>query len=158
MALVFRSLTPSDVGEILDYENRRLADTIINEADRNIHSWNARWRKESLEFYAQSGWSFLVRDEDVKSPFSPEGLLMGYFLGQTLVYLDGHVQTLWVEHIQFSSLQARDELCDLAVRAARDKHFQKVVFPNVQNIKNTIKQLKAEEWNTGCFQVATTKG
>lgn len=118
------------------------------EMDRQIQSWNARWRRESLAHYLPLGWSFCAR-EDSK--------LMGYFLGQPLLFLDGQTQSLWIEHIQFSSLQVRDQLIELAVKLGREKHLQKVYFPNETNINPALQSIKAEAWLPTSMAVRTTK-
>lgn len=157
MALFCRILQLQDLEELLDFENKKLAEQIPDEMERTFASWNARWRKESLEHYLKLGWSFLVREQDKQSEFSDEGLLVGYFLAQPLLFLDGQTQSLWVEHVQYASLQARDELCELAYKLSREKHLQKVFFPNASGIANSISAFKAEPWNPGVMSVKTTK-
>lgn len=157
MALFCRIVQLQDLDEILDFENRRLQEQIPDEMERTLHSWNARWRKEALEHYLKLGWSFLARDKDKPSPFSDEGLLVGYFIAQPLLFLDGQTQSLWVEHLQYTSLQARDELCELAYKLSREKHLQKVFFPNVAGINNSISAFKAEIWNPSVMSIKTTK-
>lgn len=157
MGLFCRIIQIEDLQEILDFENRKLQELIPDEMERTLASWNVRWRREALEHYLPLGWSFLVRDQEKPSPASEEGLLVGYFIAQPLLFLDGQTQSLWVEHLQSASLQARDELCDLAYRLSREKHFQKVFFPNVSGINNSISALKAEAWNPAVMHIKTTK-
>lgn len=149
MSLDFKIVQASEIPEILDYEQRKLAEQILNEEDRAILSWNARWRKEALEHYIPMGWSFLARDAT--------GKLMGYFIAQPLLFLDGNTQSLWMEHLQYSSLQARDELSDLAYRLSREKHLQKVYFPKSPATLNSTKHMRAEEWNPQVLSAKTTK-
>jgi hypothetical protein len=157
MNLFCRVIQVQDLNEILDFENKKLQESIPDEMARTLHSWNVRWRKEALEHYLASGWSFLARDPDKLSEFSDEGLLVGYFIAQPLLFLDGQTQSLWVEHLQYASLQARDELCELAYRLSREKHFQKVYFPDVSGINNSISSFKAETWNPAVMHIKTTK-
>lgn len=157
MSLFCRVIQMQDLQEILDFENRKLQELIPDEMERTLHSWNVRWRKESLEHYIPLGWSFLVRDRETPSVDSDEGTLIGYFLAQPLLFLDGQTQSLWIEHLQSASLQARDELCELAYRLSREKHFQKVFFPNVSGINNSISAFKAEVWNPAVMHIKTTK-
>ncbi|WP_413289661.1 hypothetical protein [Bdellovibrio sp. HCB337] len=157
MALFCRVIQLQDLPEILDFENKKLQELIPDEMERTLHSWNVRWRKEALEHYFALGWSFLVRDKDKTSPYSDEGLLVGYFMAQPLLFVDGQTQSLWVEHLQYASLQARDELCELAYKLSREKHFQKVYFPNVSGINNSISAFKAEAWNPAVMHIKTTK-
>ncbi|HEY8272883.1 MAG TPA: hypothetical protein VIG33_18460 [Pseudobdellovibrionaceae bacterium] len=157
MNLFCRVIQLEDLNEIIDFENKKLKELIPDEMERTLHSWNARWRKEALEHYFPLGWSFLVRDPDKTSEFSDEGLLVGYYIAQPLLFLAGQTQSLWVEHLQYASLQARDELCELAYRISREKHFQKVFFPNVSGINNSISSFKAEIWNPDVMSIKTTK-
>ena len=157
MSLFCRVVQIQDLQEILDFENKKLQELIPDEMERTLHSWNVRWRKEALEHYFSLGWSFLARDQDKTSAYSEEGLLAGYFIAQPLLFLSGETQSLWVEHLQYASLQARDELCELAYKLSREKHFQKVFFPNESGINNSISAFKAEAWNPGVMHIKTTK-
>ncbi len=149
MSLNLRIIQPSEIDDILAFEQKRLQETIPNEADRTFALWHSRSRKESLEHYLPMGWSFLARDNDDQ--------LVGYFVAQPLLFFDGQTQSLWVEHLQSSSLQARDALTDLAYRLSREKHFQRVYYPNQPHILNSIRPLKPEEWNSQALFVKTTK-
>lgn len=157
MSLYLRIIQISEVDEILEFEQRKLADAISDSMEREMISWNSKWRKEALQHYFPMGWSFLARDRSQASPWSEEGLLVGYFLAQPLLFLDGQTQSLWMEHIQFSSLQVRDELCELAWRLSREKHFQKVYFPEVSSISNAIRPMGASPWVPQVLQMKTTK-
>lgn len=158
MALYCRVIQTHDLPELFAYEQRKLAEAVPDENERTLQSWQARWRKESLEHYLPMGWSFLARDRDIASEASEEGALVGYFVAQPLLFVDGHTQSLWVEHLSYSSLQARDELADLAYKLAREKNFQRVYFPNVSGIANSVKALKAEPWQAPVLSVKTSKG
>lgn len=157
MSLSFRVIQLSEVDEILDFEKRKLAEQISDESERSIAAWNARWRREALEHYIPMGWCFLARDSAIRSEFSDEGALQGYFIAQPLLFLDGQTQSLWMEHLQYSSLQARDELSDLAYRLSREKHLQKVYFPRTPATLNSTKHMKTEEWNPQVLAAKTTK-
>lgn len=157
MVLFSRILQSADLEEIQDFEQRKLAETVSDENERTLQSWHARWRRESLEHYLPMGWSFITRDPDIQSPWSKEGLLMGYFIAQPMVFLDGQTQSLWVEHVAYSSLKARDELCELAYKLCREKHFQRVYFPNAGGLQNSLAALKAELWHPQVLSVRTSK-
>lgn len=157
MSLYTRVITKADLDEIVALEKAKLAETIADEMEREMKSWNSRWRKESLEHYLPQGWSFLVRDRSQKSPYSEEGLLVGYFLAQPLLFFDGNTQNLWIEHIQFSTLQARDELCELGYKLSREKHFQQVFFPETQAVQNAVKNFKSSPWDPQVLMIKTTK-
>lgn len=157
MSLYHRVATAADILEIRDFEKAKLANSIADEMEREIASWNARWREESLNHYLALGWSFLVRDKEQKSTYSSEGLLLGYFLAQPLLFFDGQTQSLWVEHIEAASQQAHKELCDLAYRMSREKHFQKVIFPNSEALAQSVASLKTAPWAPPTTEVKTTK-
>lgn len=158
MGLYYRVIQPADLAEILDYENRKLVEAVSDETERTLQSWHARWRKESLEHYLPLGWSFLSRDTEKTSPHSDEGLLVGYFVAQPLLFVDGQTQTLWVEHVSYSSLQARDELCELVYKLCREKNFQRALFPNLAGVVNSVAAFKAENWQAPVLSVRTSKG
>jgi hypothetical protein len=149
MSLTLQVIQISELDEILDYENRRQAELVADENERTFQAWHARWRKESLEHYLKLGWSFLARSDDQA--------LVGYFLAQPMLFFEGHTQSLWVEYLQTSSLQARDSLTELAYRLSREKHFQRVYFPNQTSILNSVRQFKSEEWNPQTLFIKTTK-
>lgn len=157
MSFYCRVIQKEDIEELLDFESRKLMETEQNEMEREFIKWNSRWRKEALEHYTQLGWSFLARNSEIRSNFSNEGLLVGYFTAQPLLFLDGQTQSLWVEHMSYSALQARDELVEIAYRMARDKHFQRVYFLNNQGVVNSVKAFKPESWNPQMIYVKTTK-
>lgn len=151
MSLICRVIQTEDLQDILDLENRKLQEAYPDEMERMIAGWNSKFRVEALNHYIPLGWSFLARDaEDQK--------LVGYFIAQPLLFLHGHTQSLWVEHVQYSSLQARDELCELAYKLGREKHLQRVYFPQDNGVPNSIQTFKPESWNPGTFAVKTTKG
>lgn len=157
MSLYCRVIQIEDLNEIFDYESKKLQELIADESERALASWHARWRKEALEHYLPLGWSFLARDRDISSSFSSEGQLVGYFLAQPFLFMEGHTQCLWLEHLSYSSLQARDELCDLAYRLSREKHFQRVMFPNMSGVANSVAVLKPENWQPNILNIKTTK-
>jgi hypothetical protein len=151
MNLYCNVVLPEDLQDILDLENKKLIENYPDESERMIAGWNSKFRIEALNHYIPLGWSFLARDSETKS-------LMGYFIAQPLLFLDGQTQSLWVEHVQYASLQARDELCELAYKIGREKHLQRVYFPQENGISNSVKGFKPEVWQPGTFAVKTTKG
>ncbi len=157
MSLYLRVVEPSEIEEICDYENQKLMESIPDDSERQLKSWNARWRRESLEHYLQMGWSFLARDTDTKSDRHPEGELVGYFIAQPLLFFDGYTQSLWVEHVAYSTLKSRDELCELAYKLAREKHLQKVFFPQSSALQNCLTAFRAETWKPNVLSVRSTK-
>lgn len=149
MSLKLQVIQPTEIDEILNFENKKLQQLVPDEMERSIQSWNARWRKEALEHYLSLGWSFSARDQDDE--------LVGYFIAQAFLFLDGQTQSLWVEHLQFNSLPVRDALCELAYKLGREKHLQKVYFPDTLTIATALQSYKAEPWEPVVLQVRTTK-
>ncbi|MEK2643840.1 hypothetical protein [Bdellovibrio sp. BCCA] len=151
MSLFCRVIQADDLQDILDLENKKLQESYPDEMERMMASWSSKFRVEALNHYIALGWSFLARDQESNK-------LMGYFIAQPLLFLDGQTQSLWVEHVQHCSLQARDELCELAYKLGREKHLQRVYFPNDNGIPNSVKSFKPETWQPGTLSVKTTKG
>lgn len=149
MSLFCRIIQVEDLPQILEFEAKKMQETYPDENDRTFAQWNSRARKEALEHYLPMGWSFLAKDEDDE--------LVGYFLGQPLLFLEGQTQSLWVEHVQYSSLKARDELCELAYKLSREKHFQRVYFPQAHGVINSVSLFKPETWQPASLMVKTTK-
>lgn len=157
MSLFLQIIQRAEINEILDYESQKAKEQFADESERMFQSWAAPWRQESLEHYLSMGWSFVARDPEQVSPHSAAGLLVGYFIAQPLLFFAGQTQSLWVEHLQYSSLQARDELCELAYRLSREKHFQKVFFPQTPTLGPLLKSMKAEEWGPNVMFINTTR-
>ena len=150
MSLFCRVIQADDLQDIQDLENRKLQEAYPDEMESMMAGWNSKFRVEALNHYIGLGWSFLARDEENK--------LMGYLIAQPLLFFDGHTQSLWVEHVQYCSLQARDELCELAYKLGREKHLQRVYFPNDNGVPNSVKSFKPDPWTPGTLSVKTTKG
>lgn len=135
--------------QVIDYEEQKLLQLQEDETERMFKAWHAKWRKESLEHYLPMGWSFVAKND--------QGAIVGYFLAQPLLFIEGFTQALWVEHLQFDSVQIRDELCELAYKIAREKHLQKVYFPKESNIEDSVRRYKSENWDPKMLSVKTTR-
>jgi hypothetical protein len=147
-SLNLQVLQASEMDTIRTLEEELLSVQMPDEMERQIFSWNARWRKESLEHYIPMGWSFCARRGEE---------LTGYFLAQPFLFFDGQTQTLWIEHLQAKDTVTRDALIELAVKLGREKHLQKVLFPSDEKITETLKNYKSEIWKSPILQVRTTK-
>lgn len=153
-----RITTIHDLEEILDFEARILEKQIPDEAERIFAQWNSRTRKEALEHHLGLGWSFLVRDQEKKSKWSSEGELLGYFIGQPLLFFEGQTQSLWVEHISAENDEVFFFLGDLAYRLSREKHFQRVYLPNSDRAQMLFAPFKITSWKPDTLFIRTTKG
>lgn len=157
MDLYSRIVQKSDVEEIYDYESKLLDGTNLDEHEKMLFVWSSRWRKEALDHYFNLGWSFLIRDKSQKSLLSDEGLLLGYFIAQPLVFFDGQTQSLWIEHIRYTSENAKNSLIELAVRLGKEKHFQRVFFPEDFDLEHNALNFKKEDWNPKSIFIKTTR-
>jgi hypothetical protein len=130
-----RILQNSDLDSILQFEQELLKNTIEDQMEREMSSWHAPWRRESLEHYLPQGWSFGVFNQKE---------LVGYFLAQPQLFVRGMTQSLWVEHLNAHALETRLELVDIARRLCREKHFQMLYILNPDHSVESIKTAKFE--------------
>lgn len=135
MKVEYRIAQSADLETIYQFAESRLKVHIPDDMERMIQIWSSRFRKESLEHYLKLGWSFIAED--------PSQNCVGYFLGQPLLFVEGHTQTLWVEDVQAQTPEISADLIEISYKLSRDKHFQKVilspdaqVFLDAKNIKH----------------------
>ena len=135
------------VDRVYQFERERLSGE-LSEIEREMNSWQQPWRRESLEHYSQLGWSFISwRDEQVQ----------GYLLAQPILFFNNWTQTLWIEHLSFSHDEVGQELVDVAVRWAKTKHLQKVIF-NSQSESASFVSENFEKFKPGQYlHMSTTK-
>lgn len=143
-------LQESDMEELQEFEKKKLEASVPEEVERQLLSWSAKWRPESMQHYLPLGWSFVVRDLQTQK-------ILGYFLAQALLFMDGQTQSLWVEHVQCVDKKIFQVLIEVATKTAREKHFQKVYFKNESSVKELGPIPKSSLWNPDVFQVFTTK-
>jgi hypothetical protein len=148
--LAYQIATPKELDEILAFGEARLAANDPDPTTRMFKSWHAPWRKESLEHYLKLGWSFIVRDKQTNE-------LLGFFLGQALLFMRGHTQTLWIEALDAKTEEARQGLADVAIRLSREKHLQRVLFAETANVQGAIKNFPHAPMQGAITEVATTK-
>lgn len=151
MELAYHIATIAELDEILAFSQAQLAKSEPDETARMFKSWHAPWRKEALEHYLKLGWSFTVREKS-------SGRLLGYFLGQALLFLRGQTQTLWIEVLEAENEEARAGLTDVAIRLSREKHLQRVLFAESANVKGAFGAFKSTPIPDVIIEVATTKG
>ena len=153
MSLTFRILQLEDALSILQLEKKILAKLNDDPMLAEIESWTSPWRQESLNHYLPMGWSFggFLRDQQNK-----ETELKCYFLGQPMLFLNRQTQSLWVEHIYYENPMMGYEIFEIALKLSREKHFQKVYFPEyIQNLD--LKGLKISPWDPQYLEIKTTK-
>jgi len=103
---------------VQNFELGRLPQN-LSEIQREMTSWEKPWRKESLAHYSQLGWSFVAEDK---------GEILGYTLGQPLLFFNNWTQSLWVEHCSYKDEEVGFQLLDTSIRWAKTKHLQKVIM------------------------------
>ena len=143
----FQVIGPLDAEEIFAFADARLSAAIVDESERMFASWNAKWRRESLEHYLKLGWSIVARIE---------GQAVGFFLAQPFMFFRGQTQTVWVEHIEAADVRVRKALIDVAVRVGREKHMQRVLFADASLIE--LSAWGAQPLEDCPLEVKTTKG
>lgn len=145
----YRIAQTEDLENIFLFAENKLKTVISDDMERMMAIWESRFRKEALEHYLKLGWSFVAEDA-VKN-------VIGFFLGQPLLFFQGQTQTLWVEFILANDENIKMNLADIAYKLSRDKHFQQVLFPeDVQNL-NFEKPISFQKIKDPIIWAKTTK-
>lgn len=135
-----------DLPQVEAFERRRLEADPRDAVEKELDSWKARWRKESLDHYLSLGWSFGIWNE---------GELKAYLLGQPLLFFQGYTQALWVEYMSFSDAKLGEQLIDIVYRWSRDKHLQRVLFSSESVPQSLVGNLSLID--EGIFELKTSK-
>lgn len=147
---MYRIAELADLETVFEYEAKKMHDPAIGEIENQILIWDSNFRKEALEHYFKLGWSFLAFDQNNK--------LVGFFLGQPLLFFDKQTQSLWVEYVSADNNDIYTELVDIAYRLARDKHLQRVLYSKeVQNGGYLTKEFPFKDWELQISFLKTTK-
>lgn len=149
MNLNMKVLGPQNQEEILLFERTLLNESPGDEIEKEMASWKARWRQESLEHYLKLGWSFGIWDSN--------GKLEAYLLGQPLLFFQSYTQTLWVEYMSVREQESLRSLVEIAYRWARDKHFQRVLFSSAFLNKNIADELSLKTYEEGIYELKSSK-
>jgi hypothetical protein len=141
-------LTEEHVERIFAFENdRRLEGASFDDI---MASWSSPWRKESLEHYAKTGWSFFLEDPQTQE-------VQGFILAQMVVFFRGFTQTLHVEYLSGTTPEARAQLVEIVCKWAKDKHLQRVYLPEVQKDDLKLMPFPIEYDQQNLWAVRTTK-
>lgn len=141
-------LKPDNIEQVLTLDSMRLSKLHSDPVDLEFAKWQSRSRREAVEHYLPMGWSFgLWRDTE----------LLGYFLAQPLLFYSGMTQSLWIEAVVSGDTAVDFQLIDTAVRLAREKHFQQVLFSDCEKHMSLLKDLKGLPLTDTIFMVRTTK-
>lgn len=146
--VTYRIAQTADVESIHQYETKKIFGEEAESFENKMLVWDSSYRKESLEHYLKLGWSFVAEKENQ---------IVGFFLGQPLLFLDKQTQTLWVEYVSADSQEIFTELVDIAYRLSREKHFQKVLFSTTVQKEKLTKQFDFKPWDRQNIFLKTTK-
>ena len=145
----YRIAQLDDVESVYEFELQKTSVSGADEYEKMMAVWSSPFRKESLEHYFKLGWSFLALDSARR--------VVGFFLGQPLLFFDQQTQSLWIEHVSANNLFISTELVDIAYRLAREKHFQRVlVSENIKSL-NLEKPFPFQKWERSISYLKTTK-
>lgn len=147
--VTYRIAQLADVENVFNYEYKKQFSDDSDEIENQIKVWDSFFRKEALEHYFKMGWSFLAFDANQN--------LVGFFMGQPLLFLDRQTQSLWVEYVSADSDQIYTELVDIAYRLSREKHFQKVLFSKDVQTQFLTQTFPFKEWERDVVYLKTTK-
>lgn len=150
MELVFKVLQMNDLEPVMAFEESIMSKLIPDEMERMIAHWSSKTRKEALEHYLNIGWSFAATDS--------EGQIVGYFIAQPLLFFEGQTQNLWVEHVCAENENIHFQLCEIAYKLGREKHLQRVYFPQDPETQKSIKNFNPIAMDHPIVFVKTTKG
>lgn len=135
------------VDAVYDYEKTQLPMD-MGDIQKEMVSWDKPWRKESLEHYSKLGWSFIAFEGD---------RIVGYVLGQTVLFFNNWTQTLWMEHLSFQNEEVGFQLADTIVRWAKTKHLQKVIVNRDSDRAAFVAESFPKFQEGGFFHLSTTK-
>lgn len=147
--VTYRIAQLSDVDAVYDFEMKQKFTDADDEMETMMAVWSSSFRKEALEHHFKLGWSFIGSNS--------KNQVVGFFLGQPLLFFDAQTQTLWVEYVSAINLAITTELVDIAYRLAREKHFQRVLISeSIQHLK-LEKVLPFQKWDRSTSLLKTTK-
>ena len=147
--ITYRIAQLDDVNAVFNYEYQKNYNAGLDEIENQIMVWNSFFRKESLEHYFKTGWSFVAHDH--------LNNIVGFFMGQALLFMDKQTQSLWVEHVSANDSLIFTELVDIAYRLSREKHLQKVLFSSIVQEQTLTKSFPFTEWERTIKYLKTTK-
>ncbi len=114
-----------------------------------FESWTAPWRKESLEHYLKGGWCFIAT-----TLIQNKREVSGFFLAQPILFMSRQTQSLWIEMLLGENENVTEFLIEIAVKTAREKHLQRVLFADYSHLKPYLdkfgvhqQQNDIGEWN-----------
>lgn len=147
--ITYRIAQLDDVESIYNFELGQTSKITDDEFETMMAVWSSPFRKESLEHYFKLGWSFIA--------FNAKKEVVGFFLGQPLLFFDKQTQSLWIEHVSALNSSISTELVDIAYRLAREKHFQRVLLSETIQQLDLQKTFPFQKWERTIQFLKTTK-
>ncbi len=144
-------LTEKHIESVLGFERELLnKNSEMDEMEKEMSSWHAKWRQEQLEHYLSLGWSAGI--------YNDNNQLTAYYLAQPIVFFRGLTQTIWVEHFAFENKQDMETLLEVCYRQAREKHLQAVIIHNPSTpIAEVHEGLKTQKLDEELYLIKTAK-
>lgn len=141
-------LRPEDAEPVLAFARSRLQNAIDDPVELQFAEWSAPWRREALEHYLKSGWSFGAQRGDQ---------LTGFAMAQPFLFFKGMTQTVWVEHLEADDEHSGQALVETLYRWSRDKHIQKLIFNNAEKAQAWSQDFKGQRTAEGWWELNATK-
>lgn len=148
-SIKYRIAQLDDVEKVYQFEVTQKFQDDSESFENKMLIWDSSFRMESLEHHFKLGWSFVAEDD--------QNNIVGFFLGQPLLFFDKQTQSLWVEYISALSDDISTELVDVAVRLSREKHFQRVFLSSNIQLINLTKPFQFQPWDRETVFLKTTK-
>lgn len=149
MSINYRIAQLEDTESIYKFAEDKLRLETPDEMELMMKVWSSRFRKEALEHYLKLGWSFIAYNEQHQ--------IVGFFLGQPILFFEGHTQTLWVDMLSSNDFKIEADLAEIAIKLSKDKHFQKVILPKSVETLHFEKPFHFQKWSDDYVWVKTTK-
>lgn len=146
---VYRIAQLDDVEKVHQFEIHQKFPNDPDSMENKMQVWDSSFRIEALEHYFKLGWSFLA--------FNEKSEIVGFFLGQPLLFLDKQTQTLWIEYVSAINTEVKTELIDVAFRLSREKHFQRVLLSSDFEKQELTKPFPFQKWDRTTSFLKTTK-
>lgn len=157
MNIEYRIAQATDLDLIYDFAEARLKLELPDDMERMIKIWSSRFRKEALEHYLKLGWSFLAYEKNNSENSQHSEKVLGFFLGQPLLFFEGQTQTLWIEEILGIDKNIESDLIEISYKLSKDKHFQKVILPKACHTSLDLKKIKYFDQDEKWIWCKTTK-
>jgi hypothetical protein len=145
----YRIAQLEDVEKVHQFEIKKNFGAEAESIENKIIVWDSNYRLEALQHYFNLGWSFIAEDSQQN--------IVGFFMGQTVLFFDKQTQTLWIEYVSAIDNQIKTELIDIAYRLAREKHFQRVLLSTELQTQNLTKEFPFQNWERRASFLKTTK-